>query len=103
MNEKINTDSLRGIALFLEGFKEGRGNLSPLGTLSLDELWKTIRLLEKDPKFSLPNNEEVKKMVKIFADQSPDSKTSEWLEVDIRRGMNWMYKRLTGNYFPVTK
>ena len=41
----IHTDSLVKIAIFLEGWKAGKGNIQPLGTLDLEELWNTIHYL----------------------------------------------------------
>lgn len=46
--EKVyaNPDSLRELAIYLEGLKNGRGgNLHPLGTRVLDELWAVIEEL----------------------------------------------------------
>lgn len=46
--EKVyaNPDSLRELAIYLEGVKNGRGgSLEPLGTIVLDELWLVIREL----------------------------------------------------------
>ena len=43
----ISTDSLRDLALFLEGMKLGRGgNIQPLGTIVIDDLWATIKYME---------------------------------------------------------
>ena len=39
--------SLRDIALYLEGIKEGRGNLLPLGTSVLGDLWDAIRHIQQ--------------------------------------------------------
>ena len=44
---KINVNSLRDIAIYLEGIKEGKGNLYPLGTIVLDDLWSAIRFLKE--------------------------------------------------------
>lgn len=46
--KKINVSSLRDIALFLEGIKHGKGNLLPLGTIVLDDLWEAIEWLNKN-------------------------------------------------------
>jgi hypothetical protein len=40
-----NISSLRDIALYLEGMKAGKGNLLPLGTIVLDDLWSVIKEL----------------------------------------------------------
>jgi len=52
--EKINigTESLSSLAIYLSGLKEGKGNLLPLGTNVLDDLWNTILYLEGDIRFS---------------------------------------------------
>jgi len=42
----ININSLRDIAIYLEGIKEGKGNLYPLGTTALDDLWSAIKFLK---------------------------------------------------------
>jgi len=39
-------EHLRNIAIFLEGFKLGKGNILPLGTNHLDSLWAAIQTLE---------------------------------------------------------
>ena len=42
---------------------------------------------------------EMIKAIKELAKEStaPDKDTPDWMENDIKRGMQWMYKRLTGN------
>ena len=45
---KIGTDSLKDLAIYLSGMKDGRGNLSPLGTIVLEDLWNTIKYLQGD-------------------------------------------------------
>ena len=42
---------------------------------------------------------EMIKAIKELAKEStaPDKVTSDWMENDIKRGMQWMHKRLTGN------
>lgn len=47
----INTDSLRDIAIFLSGVKQGQGNLLPLGTIVLEDLWNVISYLNGDIRF----------------------------------------------------
>jgi len=44
----INTQSLKDLAIYLSGVKDGKGNLYPLGTIVLDELWNAIRYLQGD-------------------------------------------------------
>ena len=46
--EPINIDSLRYIAIYLEGLKDGKGNLLPLGIFDLNELWRTINKLDDE-------------------------------------------------------
>jgi F0F1-type ATP synthase delta subunit len=51
---------------------------------------------------SLPVNylqTEMIKAIKELAKEStaPDKDTPDWMENDIKRGMQWMHKRLTGN------
>jgi len=45
--KNINTRSLSNIAFFLEGFKLAKGNIYPLGTFDLEQLWEVIKLLNK--------------------------------------------------------
>jgi|JI10StandDraft_1071094.scaffolds.fasta_scaffold3786480_1 hypothetical protein len=56
----IHTESLRDVALFLEGMRAAKGNLLPLGTVVLEELWATIKYLNGDngykAKRDLPTN-----------------------------------------------
>jgi hypothetical protein len=51
--EKINVDtrSLSIIAIYLEGIKAGKGNLSPLGTYDLEQLWNAIHYLNGDVRY----------------------------------------------------
>jgi hypothetical protein len=37
------SEALKEIALYLEGLKAGKGDLLPLGTLHLSELWKVVK------------------------------------------------------------
>ena len=48
---KINTDSLRMIAIYLSGLKDGKGNLLPLGTIVLEDLWDAVSYLQGDARF----------------------------------------------------
>ena len=41
----VDTSSLVQLAIYLEGIKAGKGNLQPLGTIVLDELWNAIKVL----------------------------------------------------------
>lgn len=47
----INTDSLVKIAIYLSGVKDGKGNLLPLGTIVLDDLWAAIKYLQGDVRY----------------------------------------------------
>jgi hypothetical protein len=49
--KKVNVDSLVKIAIYLSGLKDGRGNLLPLGTVMLDDLWDAIKYLQGDVRF----------------------------------------------------
>ena len=42
----INVQSLKDIAIYLSGVRDGKGNLLPLGTIVLDDLWNTIQYLQ---------------------------------------------------------
>jgi hypothetical protein len=46
--KNINIQSLKDLAIYLSGVKDGKGNLLPLGTIVLDDLWETINYLEGD-------------------------------------------------------
>ena len=46
--KNINIQSLKDLAIYLSGLKDGKGNLLPLGTIVLDDLWETISYLEGD-------------------------------------------------------
>lgn len=37
---------LQELAIYLEGFYEGKGDLFPLGKIHLENLWATIRYLQ---------------------------------------------------------
>ena len=47
----IATDSLVKLAIYLSGLKDGKGNLLPLGTIVLEDLWNTINYLEGDVRY----------------------------------------------------
>ena len=38
---------LKDLAIYLEGVKAGKGNLHPLGTIHLENLWNAIQELRK--------------------------------------------------------
>ena len=47
----INTKSLSDLAIYLSGVKDGKGNLLPLGTIVLDDLWDAVKYLQGDSRF----------------------------------------------------
>jgi len=49
-----------------------------------------------------PSPQEIRAAIKHIGKEStaPDRETPLWLETDIRRGMRWMYERITGQKFP---
>jgi hypothetical protein len=49
---KIGTESLKSLAIYLSGVKDGKGNLLPMGTIVLDDLWNTISYLQGDCRFT---------------------------------------------------
>lgn len=49
--KNINIQSLKDLAIYLSGVKDGKGNLLPLGTIVLDDLWDTINYLEGDVRY----------------------------------------------------
>jgi len=50
--QNVEVDSLRKIAIYLEGIKQGRGgNILPLGTNDLEQLWNAISFLNGDVRF----------------------------------------------------
>jgi len=52
--QRPDSDSLRDIALFLEGVKHGRGgNIQPLGNYSLKQLWLAVKYFRHD----IPSND----------------------------------------------
>lgn len=40
---RVRTRSLTELAIYLSGVKDGKGNLLPLGTVVLEDLWNAIR------------------------------------------------------------
>ena len=47
--KKPNIESLKQIAFYLSGLKDGKGNLLPLGTVVLEDLWDAIKYLQGIP------------------------------------------------------
>ena len=54
----VNIDSLRDLAIYLSGIKDGKGNLLPLGTIVLDDLWNAIKYLQGDTRYTCPERDE---------------------------------------------
>ena len=44
--KKPNIESLKQIAFYLSGLKDGKGNLLPLGTVVLEDLWDAITYMQ---------------------------------------------------------
>ena len=58
MNKKIiSTHPLAELAIYLEGVKAGKGNLLPLGTEHLEQLWGAIKYLQGDVRYTCPEFE----------------------------------------------
>ena len=52
--KNVEVSSLKNIAIFLEGVKQGRGgNLLPLGNNDLEQLWNAIAFLQGDEELGL--------------------------------------------------
>ena len=49
---EISTQSLKELAIYLSGLKDGKGHLLPLGTIVLDDLWDAIEYIEGDNRFT---------------------------------------------------
>ncbi len=49
--KKINIQSLKDIAIYLSGIKDGKGNLLPLGIIALHDLFNAISYLQGDVRF----------------------------------------------------
>ena len=54
---KTKIDSLIKIALYLEGYKKGKGDILPLGVHDLEQLWDVIEILKRPIEFSGSTNE----------------------------------------------
>ena len=52
----ISIENLSQLAIYLEGMKQGKGNLLPLGTVHLENLWKTIKYLQGDVRYTCPEH-----------------------------------------------
>jgi hypothetical protein len=50
--QQVEVSSLKTIAIYLEGVKQGRGgNLLPIGNNDLEQLWNAISFLQGDERF----------------------------------------------------
>jgi len=60
MQERIivGTESLKDLAIYLSGVKDGKGNLLPLGTIVLDDLWNAIKYLQGDVRYTCPKRDD---------------------------------------------
>jgi hypothetical protein len=47
----INTQSLKDLVIYLSGVKDGKGDLLPLGTIVLEDLWDAVKYLQGDARF----------------------------------------------------
>lgn len=54
---KVGTESLKSLAIYLSGLKDGKGNLLPLGTIVLEDLWNAISYLDGDVRFTAKRDE----------------------------------------------
>jgi len=53
IRQQVEVSSLKTIAVYLEGVKQGKGgNLLPLGNNDLEQLWNTISLLQEDERLT---------------------------------------------------
>ena len=51
--QQVEVSSLKTIAVYLEGVKQGKGgNLLPLGNNDLEQLWNAIALLKEDERLT---------------------------------------------------
>lgn len=55
--EIVNVNSLKDLAIYLSGVKDGKGNLLPLGNIVLDDLWKAIKYLQGDNRYICPERD----------------------------------------------
>jgi len=61
LQTNVEVESLKRIALFLEGMKTGRGgNIQPLGTNDLEQLWNAISFLQGDVRYKCQAYEKAK-------------------------------------------
>jgi hypothetical protein len=54
----VGTDHLGRLAIYLEGIVAGKGNLHPLGTVTIEELWNAIRYLDGDIRYTAKRDEQ---------------------------------------------
>lgn len=48
----VSDESLSRIAIYLNGLKDGKGDLLPLGTHDLEQLWNAVKYLRGDFRFT---------------------------------------------------
>ncbi len=53
----VDTEYLTRLAIYLEGIKAGKGNLNPLGTITIEVLWNAIKYLDGDVRFTAKRDE----------------------------------------------
>lgn len=47
----VDTNSLKDLAIYLSGVKDVKGNLYPLGTIVIEDLWHAIHYLRGDVRY----------------------------------------------------
>ena len=58
---QISVKELKELAIYLSGIQAGKGNLLPLGTVHLDNLWNTIGYLNGDVRFYCEESQKSKR------------------------------------------
>ena len=84
-------------------YVDGIANCTSFDVKKLEKYIDHIESKSQDSDSLLDRNE-IDKAVRNLAKEStaPDKETPNWMEADIRRGMGWMYKRLTGSEYKYT-
>ena len=57
----VGTSSLKDLAIYLSGVRDGKGNLLPLGTIVIEDLWNAIKYLQGDVRYTAERDEKNKK------------------------------------------
>ena len=84
---KINIQSLKEIAIYLSGVKDGKGSLLPLGTIVLEDLWNAIEYLQyKDTR-----DEDLEPLNHKYEAYSPDKTYLEGAKVSTYKGESWEF------------